>query len=249
MAASAHVHDADRAARAHAAARAFAISLPRFDLMAQLERNPTGLRMGELSRRLMVTGGNVTAITDQLVAEGLVERAADPRRPPRLRRAADRNGQARASTRWRPTHERWIVETVRRLSRGERERLFALLGRIKDSLRAQDAEPRSGGGRMTTTSSCGRLAATRRRISAGRPTRPARSRPITLNRPERKNPLTFASYAELRDLFRALGLRQRRQGGGRHRRRRQLLLGRRRARDHRAADEDGDARSCSRSRG
>src|SRR5258706_15409763 len=27
---------------------------------------------------------------------------------------------------------------------------------------------------------------------------------ITLNRPERKNPLTFASYAELRDLFRAL---------------------------------------------
>src|SRR5262244_456206 len=27
---------------------------------------------------------------------------------------------------------------------------------------------------------------------------------ITLNRPERKNPLTFESYAELRDLFRAL---------------------------------------------
>ena len=42
--------------------------------MAQLERNPQGLRMGELSRRLMVTGGNVTGITDQLVAEGLVER-------------------------------------------------------------------------------------------------------------------------------------------------------------------------------
>ena len=27
---------------------------------------------------------------------------------------------------------------------------------------------------------------------------------ITLNRPERKNPLTFESYAELRDLFRSL---------------------------------------------
>ena len=54
----------------------FAISLPRFDLMAQLERNPQGLKMGELSRRLMVTGGNVTGITDQLVAEGLVERRA-----------------------------------------------------------------------------------------------------------------------------------------------------------------------------
>ena len=56
----------------------FAMTLPRFDLMAQLERNPKGLKMGELSRRLMVTGGNVTGITDQLVAEGLVERAPDP---------------------------------------------------------------------------------------------------------------------------------------------------------------------------
>jgi hypothetical protein len=37
----------------------FATTLPRFDLMAQLERNPKGLKMGELSRRLMVTGGNV----------------------------------------------------------------------------------------------------------------------------------------------------------------------------------------------
>ncbi len=65
---------------------------------------------------------------------------------------------------------------------------------------------------------------------------------VTLNRPERKNPLTFDSYAELRDLFRLLA-RRRRRPRGRHRRRgRQLLLGRRRARDHRAADEDGDAR-------
>ncbi len=43
---------------------------------------------------------------------------------------------------------------------------------------------------------------------------------VTLNRPERKNPLTFQSYAELRDLFRALHYRQRREGGGDHRRRR-----------------------------
>ena len=56
----------------------FAITLPRFDLMAQLERNPQGLKMGELSRRLMVTGGNVTGLTDQLVAEGLVERRPIP---------------------------------------------------------------------------------------------------------------------------------------------------------------------------
>ena len=67
-------------------ARLFAplrITLPRFDLMAQLERYPDGLRMGELSRRLMVTGGNVTGITEQLVAEGLVERRPIGDRPAR----------------------------------------------------------------------------------------------------------------------------------------------------------------------
>ena len=60
---------------------------------------------------------------------------------------------------------------------------------------------------------------------------------VTLNRPERKNPLTFESYAELRDLFRALtnapDVSARRHPG----RGRQLLLRRRRARDHRAADQ------------
>ena len=44
----------------------YATTLPRFDLMAQLERAPKGLNMGELSRRMMVTGGNVTGITDML---------------------------------------------------------------------------------------------------------------------------------------------------------------------------------------
>src|SRR4051795_3900831 len=52
----------------------FDTTLPRFDLMSQLERSPEGLKMNELSRRMMVTGGNVTGITDQLVTEGLVER-------------------------------------------------------------------------------------------------------------------------------------------------------------------------------
>ena len=56
----------------------FAITLPRFDLLAQLERNPGGLKMGELSRRLMVTSGSITGLTDQLAAEGLVERTPIP---------------------------------------------------------------------------------------------------------------------------------------------------------------------------
>src|SRR5688500_4747183 len=56
----------------------FATTLPRFDLMAQLERHRDGLKMNELSRLLMVTGGNVTAIVDQLEKEGLVERIEEP---------------------------------------------------------------------------------------------------------------------------------------------------------------------------
>ncbi|MEL6270287.1 MAG: MarR family transcriptional regulator [Chloroflexota bacterium] len=53
-------------------------TLPRFDVLAQLYRCPDGLRMGELSKLLMVTGGNITGIIDQLTQEGLVERATDP---------------------------------------------------------------------------------------------------------------------------------------------------------------------------
>src|SRR3982751_5512680 len=50
----------------------FDTTLPRFDLMAQLERAPDGLKMNELSRRMMGTGGNCTGITRQPGAEGLV---------------------------------------------------------------------------------------------------------------------------------------------------------------------------------
>src|SRR5918992_4307458 len=56
----------------------FNTTLPRFDLMAQLARHPEGLKMNELSRLLMVTGGNVTAIVDQLEKEALVERLDEP---------------------------------------------------------------------------------------------------------------------------------------------------------------------------
>ena len=78
---------ADRARHPARLRERFGMTLPRFDLMAQLERHPDGLRMGELSRRLMVTGGNVTGLVDQLVAEGLVERGAVARRPARAPRS------------------------------------------------------------------------------------------------------------------------------------------------------------------
>ncbi len=112
----------------------FATTLPRFDLMAQLERNPEGLRMGELSRRLMVTGGNVTGITDQLVAEGLVERrpiAAD-RRAHAVRLTA--KGK-RAFDSMAAAHEGWIEEMLGGIGSADRDRLYALLGRLKAVVR------------------------------------------------------------------------------------------------------------------
>ncbi|MGH8674304.1 MAG: MarR family winged helix-turn-helix transcriptional regulator [Burkholderiales bacterium] len=107
----------------------FATTLPRFDLMAQLERHPGGLKMNELSRRLMVTGGNVTGIVDQLVREGLVERNADADRRAfrvRLTRAGERafGEMARA-------HEQWIAELLAGLTRREHGELFKLLARLK----------------------------------------------------------------------------------------------------------------------
>jgi DNA-binding MarR family transcriptional regulator len=108
-------------------------SLPRFDLMAQLERHPQGLKMRELSRRLMVTGGNVTGLTDKLVAEGLVERRDDPNdgRSCTVLLTAEGRRQFRARAR---AHEGWIVELFGGLDTAQQATLFELLGELKRTL-------------------------------------------------------------------------------------------------------------------
>ncbi len=110
----------------------FDTTLPRFDLMAQLERHPEGLKMGELSRLLMVTGGNVTAIVDQLEKEGQVERLDEPddRRAFRIR--LTRAG-GKAFAEMAAAHEAWIIELLGGLSRRQHEELFSLLARVKSS--------------------------------------------------------------------------------------------------------------------
>jgi DNA-binding MarR family transcriptional regulator len=108
----------------------FALSLPRFDLMAQLARSPDGIRMGELSQRLMVTNGNVTQLADQLEREGLVERTADARnrRASLIRLTA--NGRRRFDLIAR-ANERWIIELFAGLSRPEKRLMFAALAKHK----------------------------------------------------------------------------------------------------------------------
>lgn len=108
----------------------FGVTLPRFDLMAQLERHPQGLRMGELSKRMMVTGGNVTGITDQLEQEKLVVRVAD---------AKDRRAYSvkltpegrRAFKRMAAVHEEWIAEMFSALQTEQKTSLFELLSQVK----------------------------------------------------------------------------------------------------------------------
>ena len=112
----------------------FATTLPRFDLLAQLDRAPDGLTMGELSSRLMVSNGNVTGLTDALVREGLVSRLTDPddRRSLRIRLTPAGKHAFDAMT---PTHEQWIDQMMGGLSRAEMAHLLELLGKLKQSAR------------------------------------------------------------------------------------------------------------------
>jgi DNA-binding MarR family transcriptional regulator len=110
----------------------FGITLPRFDLMAQLERAPQGLKMGELTQRLMVTGGNVTGITDTLEAEGLVVRATDPKDQRAYRVSLTRAGKHQFR-RMASEHERWVVELFADLTRSQKTSLADLLKSLKVS--------------------------------------------------------------------------------------------------------------------
>ncbi len=112
----------------------FGTTLPRFDLLAQLDRAPDGLTMGELSSRLMVSNGNVTGLTDALEREGLVSRAPEPddRRSLRIRLTPSGKRAFDAIT---PIHEEWIDMMMNGLTRREMANLLELLGKLKRSVR------------------------------------------------------------------------------------------------------------------
>ena len=116
----------------------FDCSLPRFDLMAQLDRHPKGMKMRDLSQRLMVTGGNVTGLTDKLVEDGFVERRDDP---------TDRRAYTVLLTpagkkffrQMAEAHEGWVVQLFDGLSPAKKTQLFALLGELKQGLATGNA--------------------------------------------------------------------------------------------------------------
>ncbi|WP_296228539.1 MarR family winged helix-turn-helix transcriptional regulator [Ralstonia sp. UBA689] len=111
----------------------FETTLPRFDLMAQLERHPEGLKMRDLSRLLMVSGGNVTGITDRLVEEGLIERRDAPRDRRAYTVCLTDKGKAQFAE-MAALHEQWVIALFDGLSGEEQGQLANLLGKLKRHL-------------------------------------------------------------------------------------------------------------------
>jgi len=106
-------------------------TLPRFDVLAALYREPDGLRMSQLSAQLMVSNGNVTGIVDRLVTDGLVERAAvdGDRRAMRVRLTEAGRAQF---TEIAGAHETWVSDELAALRGGELDTLIALLEKIEE---------------------------------------------------------------------------------------------------------------------
>ena len=112
----------------------FAATLPRFDLMAQLERMPDGMTLGELSRRMMVSNGNITGLVERLVGQGFVERVRNPddRRAAFVCMTPAGRGAFAAMA---EQHAVWIADLFDGLSDSDMAQLMRLLGRMKQSVR------------------------------------------------------------------------------------------------------------------
>lgn len=108
----------------------FDTTLPRFDLMAQLQRAPKGMKMGELSRHMMVTNGNITGITDQLEKEGLVVRTKveSDRRSSVLKLTPQGK---RTFARMARAHESWVTGMLDDLPEASRHAMYKALGELK----------------------------------------------------------------------------------------------------------------------
>ena len=110
---------------------AYGSTLPRFDVLSALDRHRKGLRMSDLSAKLMVSNGNVTGIVDRLVSEALVQRVSvdGDRRAMRVRLTPA--GQARFAA-MAADHEGWVDGRLAGYDAEELETLIALLSRLEE---------------------------------------------------------------------------------------------------------------------
>ena len=117
----------------------FASTLPRFDVLAQLDAAAKeltrGLSLSELCQRLMVSNGNLTGLVETLASEGLVHRsvASHDRRSQIVRLTS---AGKRAFDRMVPEHRAWVEEMFAGLSQEDRAQLYELIGKLKNSAQA-----------------------------------------------------------------------------------------------------------------
>ncbi len=112
----------------------FDVTLPRFDLMAQLDKAPEGMTLGEVSKRMMVSNGNVTHVVEKLVASGHIDRrpATHDRRVQIISLTPSGAAEFRAMAK---IHEDWVADMFAGLDEQEEAALMALLGKTKISVR------------------------------------------------------------------------------------------------------------------
>ena len=111
----------------------FQTTLPRFDLLAQLERVPQGLTMGELSKRMMVSCGNVSGIANQLVQEGMISRTAVPNNRRTFIVKLTNKGK-RTFKKMAERHEEWVINLLGQLDDGQMDTMMELLAAIKGNI-------------------------------------------------------------------------------------------------------------------
>lgn len=109
----------------------FETTLPRFDVLAALDRYPDGLKMGELSSHLYVSNGNVTGLVSRLVEDGFVKRttSSEDRRAHHVKLTP--SGK-RLFTKMAKEHEAYIESLLGNLSNAKIRRMIAMLNEVHD---------------------------------------------------------------------------------------------------------------------
>lgn len=113
--------------------QAFDSTLPRFDVLAQLARRPEGLSMGDLSRRLMVSNGNVTDVMARLEKDGMVRRTPSPADRRTVEARLTPAGE-QAFGEMAESHGEWIATLFSGLDRADLMALIALMDTLRASL-------------------------------------------------------------------------------------------------------------------
>ncbi len=115
----------------------FDTTLPRFDVMAALAREPQGQTMGDISRWLLVSSGNITGIISRLQADGLVIRTRDAGDHRAYRVKLSQKGLEEFE-RLSSAHEKWVKKMLKGMKKKELVVLDELLKKVKQSLAKEE---------------------------------------------------------------------------------------------------------------